>query len=53
MYIYVAEATWFMQYNVYTRVRKEDIHLTYYLVKGDTMSLLQETCDAIRGRDRN
>ena len=23
MHIYVAEATWFMQYNVYTRVPKE------------------------------
>ena len=23
MYIYVAEVTWFMQYNVYTRVSKE------------------------------
>ena len=32
MYIYVAEATRFMQYNVYTRVRKEYI-FTYYLVK--------------------
>ena len=32
MYIYVAEATWFIQYNMYTRVMK-DIHLTYYLVK--------------------
>ena len=32
MYIYVAEATRFMQYNVYTRVRKA-YTFTYYLVK--------------------
>ena len=28
----------------------KNIHVTYDLVKGDIMSLLQETCDAITGR---
>lgn len=35
---------------MYTKISKEDTYNIYYLVKGEIMSLLEETCGTIIGR---